>query len=40
MVELYYRLVSRGLRTLDSIKDPVIRKEVEKKIKEAENGSK
>lgn len=34
MVELYCKLIKNGLRTVDSIKDPNLRKLVEEKLKE------
>lgn len=34
MVELYCKLIQKGLRTLDSIKDPNLKKLVEEKLKE------
>ena len=34
MVELYYKLIKEGIKTLDSIKDPKIREQVALKLGE------
>lgn len=36
MIELYYKLVKEGLRTLESIKDPKIREAVEARLESEE----
>ena len=36
MVEVYYKLIKEGLRTLESIKDPHIREAVKAKLKSEE----
>lgn len=36
MLEVYYKLVKEGLRTLESIKDPQIREAVKAKLKSEE----
>lgn len=36
MVEVYYKLIKEGLRTLESIKDPQIREAVKAKLKSEE----
>lgn len=33
MIEMYYKLIKEGLRTLESIKDPQIREAVKAKLK-------
>ncbi|WP_353845015.1 CD1375 family protein [Bacteroides sp.] len=36
MVEVYYKLIKEGLRTLESIKDPQIREAVKAKLESEE----